>query len=916
MEMIRGVVLAGIAAAVLAAPATASAEPDGIRVLTWNTAFLYMKALPPDVPSPLECSACDPLELPPGPPGCICDPHMAMYPNENGFGHMSELERANHIADRILATDQEVVVLNEVFNPWVRMLLELRLGIEYPHYISRLRGHAVEEDLTLVDLAQSQAPDWLYLFHALPDLPAFMDYTADPGDSGLMIFSKLPFEPLEGDDVIDDTACMEEVCEASGRNNGGPLAAKDFAFNVYGACDEEDCWASKGVGLVRVATKHFDTYVAFTHMQADYPAENEFFRDTRTKQLDDVKATILGAIPEKDVADAFVVFAGDINIVGSDQEGVQEWSSQEWHDAFDPKSESKQNVLDGFFACGNGVDTGGAVEPCRFGVNGDAMLSDPIGFRHSPTDDFITNDNDDARLDYLAASHGGGRVCPQYTHIAYDLMADVDGGKAWLSDHLPVRGDFNARGDHCSPSTDPQLYDDAQNLHLLAFGSTACAPSGPNPACDQDETVTGAQATIIQGGGMQWFMIDQAGSYSIDVDSFDLDAGMAYRVYHHSDLSRAIQPFDEEEGEWGVPWEMPDPPYYIRTFATGDDGQPDREADNVAYQLQVHQHLCRTPFDACFIGPGRALTTPYVYTYPETVDALSEVKDLYFRFKTAGVANGAPATKDDPDMKYPEVDFFLEAGGSESHDCMTKKTPVFQSYNDPTNPTVLEEEWDYVDMLVEPTIGSWDGDADRDERWVAPELPTKDKGELAQYFIRITRAADWTDGWNLCNPKMSTTLGYDTTLSFYAPQKLQAWNTLGPGGELLVVHSGFDTAYYLANPPVPPGSFFLVSDMSGAVTQWLTGIPGLRGYYIDAMWPTLWSEYDSVVEGHVEEYLKAPELEWQGGLQTVHPMLPGDAEPWYVDFTDNPDPTDASYKYYYHAARCHLANEPACTIPE
>lgn len=234
---------------------------------------------------------------------------MVLYPNEGRFADLSEVARADAIADRILATDQEIVVLNEVFNPHVRAQLTQRLAVTGPYvnYISRLRGHPVVEGLTLSDLAQDEVP-WL------PDLPEFLDYEAVPGDSGLMIFSKLPFEKLTGSAIPDDTACTEDVCEVSGWNNGAPIAAGEFAFEVYEACEDPDCWASKGVGLVKVATPRFSTYVAFTHMQADYRDEGLVLPDVRGKQFQAIRDTIIGSIDSHDIANAFVVLAGDLNV--------------------------------------------------------------------------------------------------------------------------------------------------------------------------------------------------------------------------------------------------------------------------------------------------------------------------------------------------------------------------------------------------------------------------------------------------------------------------------------------------------------------------------------------------------------------------------------------------------------------------
>lgn len=894
--------LAGVAAF---APVDARAA-DGVRVLTYNTAFLYLEAENPNpIPVLPQCVSCDPLELPPLSPlgtPCECFPSMVLYPNEGRFAELSEIERADAIADRILATDQEVVVLNEVFNPHVREQLTQRLAITgpYENYISRLRGHPVVEGLTLSDLLQDEVP-WL------PDLPVFLDYEAVPGDSGLMIFSKLPFQKLSGTAIPDDTACAEDVCEVQGWNDGAPIAAGEFAFEVYEACEEPDCWASKGVGLVKVATPRFATYVAFTHMQADYADEGLLLADVRKKQFGAIRDTITGSIDSKEIANAFVVLAGDLNVVGSDRNAAQDPVTQEWHDVFDPAS-THPNIAADFFACGNGVQVGPSVQPCRFGVNGTRLLSDPRGFRHSETDPGVTNEEDGARLDYLAHSHGNGRVCPQHIHIAWDLLADVDGGEAWLSDHLPLRGDFAVSSRGCSPSSDPQLHNPTHNATVLEFGATNCAPSGPNPACDQDEIIAPPNARIAMGGNMQWFIIDDPGSYSIRTTAAP-NKKVDFLVYHHTDLSRPIQPFDPEPTEWGTPFALPDPPYYIRTFAVDGSGKPDRNAIDRDYTLTVHQHLCREAWDACFLAPGYALTGPSAYVWPTTVDILSEVRDTYWKFKTSGVAGGDLVSDSNADVLYPTVDFLLEAPNSGPYKCITQKEPMLELWDDPSSPSVLLDEIAFADVLIDASH-SWDGDLIHDERWLAPDLASKNDGEFATYFVHVTRDADHADPSNNCNSGMTSTIAYDTDLTFIAPQKLTMWreldDDLGAQDDLLV-HSGFDGNGFVEYPsPASSASVGIEQPSDGVAIRWLTGRKELRGYYVKSLWPTLWEQDEEELIRTWEPY--AP----FDGLGTLHPFFTGDDDPSFIQYADGPNADEADYYYYYWSSMCHMETETAC----
>ena len=110
----RGALAGLLACASLAVAGTAQATPENLKILTYNTAFLYLAAEHPSpVPPPLLCTACDPIALPPGIPGCECWPKISMEPNAGKYVDVSETDRALLMAQRIEATDQDVVVLND-----------------------------------------------------------------------------------------------------------------------------------------------------------------------------------------------------------------------------------------------------------------------------------------------------------------------------------------------------------------------------------------------------------------------------------------------------------------------------------------------------------------------------------------------------------------------------------------------------------------------------------------------------------------------------------------------------------------------------------------------------------------------------------------------------------------------------------
>ncbi len=922
-----------VALALVAAPAESHAQdPDNVRILTYNTAMLYVSAEHPWPVPPLDlpltaCVSCNPFEFPLSVSGggfCQCWPEMSLMPNRYRFANLDDVARAELIANRILASDQDVVVLNEVFHPAARQIFVdvLSGNGPYDHYVSRLRGRAVVDDLTLGDIIKMEASELSPILGALlADIPEFLDYQAVSGDSGLMVFSKYPFLPLEGERVVNDAGCGDSVCEHAGNNGSVPLDAKHFSFQVFQSCEEEDCWASKGVGLVRVATPSWDTYVAFTHMQADYAGDNEFFPHVRAAQLETIRDVILGAIPEGELIDAAVYLAGDINIPGYNRAESYHSASAEWYDSFNPASSTL--AANGFFACGNGVPVGGSIEPCRFGDNGDAYMTDSWAFETSTSDRGITNVRDDVRLDYILHSPADGGLCAQHTMIAWDLQADPDGSGtlSWLSDHYPVRGDFGPGAALCSPNDDPLVPDPTRNVHLLQFGPTNCAPSGPNPPCDQDEIVSPPLATIGPAGGFQWFRIDQAGTYSFDLDPVIWTERVDYDVYHHTDLSRPILPYSEDVGEFGITYSMPDPPYYIRTFAVDAAFQPDRTARNHDYTLSVHQHLCRSPVDACVLEPGHGIISPYAYTWPTTVggspgDPLSELRELWWKFDTSGVLAGDPVPAGVPGAAFPTIDIQIEGGNKDSYDCVTQESPTIEVYDSASLPINLEESFEFIDVAVDADDADWENDGFPDGLFRAPDLPGDTAGQLKTHFLRVVRNSSYLDGFNPCNGGMTSWVSLLTDLTFIVPVGMEMWAELDDSDDDdLRVFMGFDHSGHTSNPPEAQSSHHTMNEPgSGSTTTGLVGATVLRGYYTNAVWPTLWEVDEAQLLEVWAPYDPFDGLRSLGPWEPSAPLDPNSPAP-FVQFSDDSNGDNSDYSYYLYYRLCHREGAPVCANP-
>lgn len=150
----------------------------------------------------------------------------------------------------------DVVAFNEAFSETGRKWLIRVLKGTYPHIIEKLEhpGADVEED------------------------------------SGLMLFSRLPFLPLPG---------------------GG-----DHVFEVFTESAGTDAKSSKGVGLVWVAGPYDPTTIAFTHLQASYDAANTEHAAIRADQLNVVRKQIRKLSEQFVQKMAGTVVVGDLNIKG------------------------------------------------------------------------------------------------------------------------------------------------------------------------------------------------------------------------------------------------------------------------------------------------------------------------------------------------------------------------------------------------------------------------------------------------------------------------------------------------------------------------------------------------------------------------------------------------------------------------
>jgi len=768
----------------------------------------------------------------------------------SGFSGLDIPERATRIAAGVRRADPDVVIFNEVFSEEARSKLISELISAYPHYVSLVSAEPPLEDVTLG-----------FFDHLADVIPAeLQEYAVEPLDSGLMLFSRFPLLDLPPD-TRNDALCGQPQCRLAGLSGGLPAIDAKVGFVRYDDWGGLDGLASKGAALVLLDTPGRATFVAFTHMQAD---EGDVYSVERRRQYGQMRDLLRGTLSEIELRDSPLYVAGDFNTPAD---------AGEWSNRFHPT----HFFQDPFFACGN-------ERPCEPGGNGKVLI-ETWGFETSPSDPGTTSDGGH-RLDYVVRGLGGGRVCTTHIRIPWEAAQD---GEIWYSDHKPVLAEMNIAGQWCSANR--AAPNPGHRPAEFEFGSTDCDDNDPANSCSQDQSFgPGLGAGISAPGLYQWFVISQPGSYSVRVSSSDVD----FDIYHHSDLSRALLPFDTEETEWGIPYAMPDPPYYIRTYAVSD-GEPDRTRSGVDYTISAHQHLCRSPADACFLAAQYDVD----YLWPDQAQGIADVMQIWYRFKTSSVRSGRLTPPDGgAAVGFPAVRFLHEAAMGA---CLGDLE--LREYDDPNNPTSITNTFDFTDVQTDPADSDWDADTRYDERWLAPDLPGRTAGEFAQYFLGISR---------VCEFQIETTMRMETTLTWFKPDKIVCdlqYDDSGVGEDDLVRFDfTFDKPGGGTSPPCENSCDLEQSfdeawpeGMQTPGQHYLGSTAALKGYYVSRFWPNLFEDEGDADDPDARlEVMTVEGGTWNGsqGLGVLDPTRREltTAEGRFI-FADDSNNDDADYWY-------------------
>ena len=806
-------------------PRVSAGEPDtvnqGLRMLTYNTAFVSVDVeLPPPVPT------------------------IRIDVNDGVFSGLNYKERAYKIADRILQTDNDVVVLNEVFSDEAEQILVDELRTKYPSFIRRIAA-TTEEILTVQDiLGMLVTNDWDDTSQGADLLPG----QVAPGNSGLMIFSRFPFIPF-----TSGTNPMYDVKEVDGENNlqfwGLP---GEISTAHYTDCVADDCFASKGISMVRIKGPAGPFSVAFTHMNADY-LPKVVADSARKSQLELVRELITSSLTANELITQPIFFMGDLNVPGDLDDGGSAPGTDEWETLFHP-----QLNPGGFFACGD--------LPCTFDPNSlkGSLMTDSWGFETSPDDNGLSNYNDGARLDYIFHNKPTRQtLCMQHAMIAYDL-GDHNGIEQF-SDHMGVRADFNRPAPQCSPNEEAGTFGPKK----ITFGQSPDFTWGPN---------NGAQLAFP--GSMQWYRIDNIGTYSFTVTN----SKMGFDVYQGRNLSAPFASFEEDPQRRGTKFILTDPPYFVRVYGkNAQTGAPDRNVTGT-YSLLAHEYRGKSPDDALGLPPGYE----YQYQWPASNNGTVIAPDqlIWFEFYTDVSTGGL----------FPDVSFLQELT---PQTYQPKVFTVSLAQDDPAHtiiPTSVE-----TDMGGSAPF-DFDDDGWHDQKVVAPPLPGSGTGPK-RYFVRITRDPQ------LAEVALTSVLEFNTNLTYFFSYHMHVSEemTWGPADDEVTSQWLYDEDGPLDCKNGVVCGYVELNDNS----EWYPSDDMYHHSFVKKLTPSLWDDYNDD-----PTYFMPQWYQQYGDSERIIPALFSGAEGvWEEAFvwSDTTDPNkkedDADYWYTLQYWESHDLNQ-------
>lgn len=445
--------------------------------------------------------------------------------------------RAKLIANAILTSPEEIdiVCLNEIFDEPAREILSDRLRAEFPYQVAKadtFHTRIVQPGFA-GDIAEKV---WESTFGPLVDLAGLAKLKLE--DSGLFLASRYPFATVPASGEVADL--LDPVAFAT----GVPVVR----FLMYEAASDNDKFAAKGVLYVCVKPPNeTERHIFISHTQADTDKAGENNGDRR-KQIKDVAGFVEQCIGEAPPFSKEVFFLGDLNIVGHgdlNDDAHPPGPDPEWTELFGkPGAPMFTQLVDrwGRDQCPGG--TSGRTDP---GYTADAVYKP---YRQ--------------RLDYVFTS-ATTQLALQHMRIDREL-ADPHGAMPYLSDHQPLRADFNRVRTNCTPAT--------------AFGVP--------------DVIDFAQSSSLANGEVKWYRFDVPGTYDIALNFSGFETG--YDIYLGDDFSTPQVPYRSVTNpERGTRFVLA-APFFVKVHLT------DRWGD-CSYRLRSHRHQGQTWSDAIVLVP-------------------------------------------------------------------------------------------------------------------------------------------------------------------------------------------------------------------------------------------------------------------------------------------------------------------------
>ncbi len=491
-------------------------------------------------------------------------------------------EWANKLADTILADPDrfDIIAINEAWDEDAKSILVRRLRPVYPNFVRKIdadliqvRGQAIEDILTGQPQAVIDA-----VFGGAPISKI------NGEDSGLMLFANAKFRFL----ALPSPAFKW----GPGSSESLQASTTEVAFTLFERCGSDDCFSAKGAALVRL--QHIPSgriwNVAFTHLQADYPEDDDFFAAERRSQFRQIEKLIRNTLAPLETREQNerVILMGDLNVAPLTT------GQAEWSDRFD--------TAGSFF-----------TQP----------LYDAWARTTSRRDTGITQQNDHERLDYILSFPAPytmgdleGPVCIQHMTIPTDF-------RDLASDHYLVHADLNIGNFHCSPQI-------AFEVDL----KTTANPGQPPQESASIDTAGGTDVTQIRRPGqMQWLHVKkgQAGTYSISRST----AQVRLDIYAPDDLTTPISRYNKTtvsvvfgDSRLFIDTYVLPREFYIR--ASGVD-----RGFRGNYALQIKRHNCSSKAEACILQPGQ----PQPATLTRTGNPLGMQNEAWFAFDVLGTSD-------------------------------------------------------------------------------------------------------------------------------------------------------------------------------------------------------------------------------------------------------------------------------------